>query len=119
MGLDPAACAQAVREAASIWAHPLLVRSRQSPRIMREWPLAWTEGGELLEGVVDLAFVEDHGLVLVDFKTDAITPDTAPAQAAHHAPQLRLYARGLERATGLPVKERVVLFTAVGLALAV
>ena len=35
-------------------------------------------------------------------------------QAAHHAPQLQLYGRGLATATGLRIRERLVLFTALG-----
>ena len=38
----------------------------------------------------------------------------AGQQAAHHAPQLQLYGRGLSQALGLPVRERLVLFTALG-----
>ena len=45
--------------------------------------------------------------------------EQALAQAAHHAPQLQLYGRGLAQAPGQPVKERLVLFTALGRAVAV
>jgi ATP-dependent helicase/nuclease subunit A len=67
-----------------------------------------------VEGVVDLVFEEDAQLVVVDYKSDAIFADQALAQAAHHAPQLQLYGRGLAQATGQPVRERLVLFTALG-----
>jgi ATP-dependent exoDNAse (exonuclease V) beta subunit len=50
----------------------------------------------------------------VDYKSDAIAPEQALAQAAHHAPQLQLYGRGLAQAVGRPVRERLVLFTALG-----
>ena len=73
----------------------------------------------LVEGIVDLVFEEDGGLVVVDYKTDHIAPDQALAQAAHHAPQLQLYGRGLAQALGLPVRERLVLFTALGQVVAV
>ena len=58
--------------------------------------------------------------MVVDYKSDAI--DGGPgalAQAAHHAPQLQLYGRGLAQAAGLPVRERLVLFTALGRAVPV
>ncbi|HUL79968.1 MAG TPA: hypothetical protein VL691_22070, partial [Vicinamibacteria bacterium] len=58
-------------------------------------------------------------LVVVDYKSDAIADDQALAQAAHHAPQLQLYGRGLARAAGQPVRERLVLFTALGRAIPV
>jgi len=57
--------------------------------------------------------------VVVDYKTDGITPAQALAQAAHHAPQLQLYGRGLAQAMGLPVRERLVLFTSIGQVVAV
>ena len=59
-------------------------------------------------------FEEEGGLVIVDYKTDGITAEQAVAQAAHHAPQLQLYGRGLAQAWGVPVKERLVLFTSIG-----
>jgi ATP-dependent exoDNAse (exonuclease V) beta subunit len=64
-------------------------------------------------------FEEDGALVVVDYKTESITESQAIDQAAHHAPQLRLYGRALSLATGLPVRERFVLFTAIGRAVPV
>jgi ATP-dependent helicase/nuclease subunit A len=63
---------------------------------------------------VDLVFEEDAELVVVDYKSDAIASEQALDQAAHHAPQLQLYGRGLAQAAGQPVRERLVLFTALG-----
>jgi len=48
-----------------------------------------------------------------------IAAEQALAQAAHHAAQLQLYGRGLAQAMGLPVRERLVLFTALGQVVAV
>ena len=47
---------------------------------------------------------------------DRIDRDTGAGHRAgrHHAPQLQLYGRGLAQATGLRVKQRIVLFTALG-----
>jgi ATP-dependent helicase/nuclease subunit A len=93
---------------------PVMRRARQAARLWRELPVWFPEGHDLIEGVVDLVFEEEGGLVIVDYKTDHIADDQAIAQAAHHAPQLQLYGRGLAQATGLPVRERLVLFTALG-----
>jgi ATP-dependent helicase/nuclease subunit A len=93
---------------------PVMQRARQASGLWRELPVWFPDGADLVEGVVDLVFEEDGGLVLVDYKTDHITDGQALAQAAHHAPQLQLYGRGLAQATGLPVRERLVLFTALG-----
>jgi ATP-dependent helicase/nuclease subunit A len=62
---------------------------------------------------VDLVFEEDGQLVVVDYKTDRVTAEQAIQQAAHHAPQLQLYGRGLTLGASMPVKERLVLFTSI------
>ena len=93
---------------------PVMERARQAPRLWRELPLWFPEGTELLEGSVDLVFEEDGELVVVDYKTDSIAAEHALIQAAHHAPQLQLYGRGLAQATGMKIKERLVLFTTLG-----
>jgi ATP-dependent helicase/nuclease subunit A len=93
---------------------PVMHRARKAAKLWRELPVWFPEGEDLIEGVVDLVFEEDGGLVIVDYKTDHIADDQAVAQAAHHAPQLQLYGRGLAQATAMPVRERLVLFTALG-----
>jgi ATP-dependent helicase/nuclease subunit A len=94
-------------------------RARRSPRVWRELALWFPDGAHLVEGIVDLVFEEDGQLVVVDYKSDAIAEDQALAQAAHHAPQLQLYGRGLAQAAGMPVRERLVLFSAIGRAVPV
>jgi len=118
-GLDPAAARRAGEEAAGALATPLLARARRARRLWRELPLWFPQDGELVEGVVDLVFEEDGRLVVVDYKTDHIAEVQVLAQAAHHAPQLRVYSRGLAQAMALPVAERLVLFTALGRAVPV
>ena len=118
-GLDPEGAARAAEAARRAMALPVIERARRAPRVWRELAVWFPEGAELVEGVVDLVFEEDGGLVIVDYKTDHIAPEQALPQAAHHAPQLQLYGRGLAQATGLPVRERLVLFTALGQAVPV
>ena len=118
-GLDAGAAERAAAAAERALALPVMQRARRAARLWRELPLWFPEGAELLEGVIDLAFEEDGGLVIVDYKTDGIAAEQALAQAAHHAAQLQLYGRGLAQAMGLPVRERLVLFTALGQVVAV
>jgi ATP-dependent helicase/nuclease subunit A len=113
-GLDAAAAERAADAVRRALALPVIERARRASRVFRELPLVFPEGSELIEGVVDLVFEEQGGLVVVDYKTDGIGPEQALERADHHAPQLRLYARGLTQATGLPARERLVLFTALG-----
>jgi ATP-dependent helicase/nuclease subunit A len=113
-GLDPDGAERAAAAATRALGLPVMQRARRAARSWRELPLWFPEGGELVHGFVDLVFEEEGGLVIVDYKTDHITAEQALSQAAHHAPQLQLYGRGLTQATGLPVRERLVLFTALG-----
>jgi ATP-dependent helicase/nuclease subunit A len=98
---------------------PLLERARKAPRVFRELPIVFADEGDLVEGIVDLAFEEDGGLVVVDYKTESVAKEQVLAQAAHHAPQLQIYGRGLSQATGLPVRERLLVFVSPGETVAV
>jgi ATP-dependent helicase/nuclease subunit A len=118
-GLDLTATRHAGEQVARALATPLMDRARRAGRVWRELPLWFPEGGEMIEGIVDLVFEESGHLIVVDYKTDGIGDEQAIVQAAHHAPQLQLYGRGLTQATGLPVAERFVLFTALGRAVQV
>jgi ATP-dependent helicase/nuclease subunit A len=118
-GLDGEGAARAAEAARRALALPVIGRACRAARVWRELALWFPEGDELVEGVVDLVFEEEGGLVLVDYKTDHVAPEQILLQAAHHAPQLQLYGRGLARATGMPVRERLVLFTALGEAILV
>jgi ATP-dependent exoDNAse (exonuclease V) beta subunit len=113
-GLDATAAARAAAHVERALGLPLLSRARRAHHLWRELPLWFPDGAYLVEGKVDLVFEEDGQLVVVDYKSDAIADEQALAQAAHHAPQLQLYGRGLTQALGLPVRERLVLFTALG-----
>src|SRR6201999_1456073 len=66
-----------------------------------------------IEGIVDLCYLEEDGLVLVDYKTDALSDgaDVASSGARYHL-QMGAYALALERATGLQVRRAVLIFLA-------
>jgi ATP-dependent helicase/nuclease subunit A len=68
----------------------------------------------VLEGVIDLAFLEPGGWVVADYKTDVGTdPEFASREVAYRR-QVELYARAWSVLTGDPVKERILFFTAQG-----
>jgi len=84
-------------------------------------PLLLIEGAEpgagavpvLVRGVIDLAFHEPAGWVIVDWKTDAVrTPAELAGRTRHYARQVRLYADIWTRITGEQVVERGLFFTA-------
>jgi ATP-dependent helicase/nuclease subunit A len=82
-------------------AHPVLARARAAERCHREYPVTLRLGeNRLVEGVIDLAFVENGEWVVVDFKTDA----DAPGRRARYERQLRWYAYALAELTGQPAR---------------
>ncbi len=111
-GLDEEAAERAAAQVDGALGLPVMERARRAPRVWREMGVWFPDGEHLVEGKVDLVFEEDGQLVVVDYKSDAITDEQALAQAAHHAPQLQLYGRGLAQALSMPVRERLVVFTA-------
>jgi ATP-dependent exoDNAse (exonuclease V) beta subunit len=113
-GLDTEAATRAAEQVERALGLPVLERARRASRVWREMSLWFPDGEHLVEGKMDLVFEEEGQLVVLDYKSDAITDEQALAQAAHHAPQVQLYGRGLAQALGQPVRERLVLFTALG-----
>ena len=65
----------------------------------------------VVEGVIDLAFREAGGWVIVDYKTDVGDDPDFPRRRRAYRRQVDLYAECWEEITGEPVKERVLLFT--------
>lgn len=64
---------------------------------------AFREEEIILQGAVDLAFVEDGELVIVDYKTDRVKKPEILTE--RYAKQLLLYKEAMEECLGLPVKE--------------
>ena len=67
---------------------------------------------QVIEGVVDLAFREDGGWVIADYKTDLGTDPDFSSRLKVYRQQVDLYADAWARLTGDPVKERILFFTA-------
>jgi ATP-dependent exoDNAse (exonuclease V) beta subunit len=84
-------------------AHPLMLRAREAwraGRCRRETPVAIREAdGALLEGALDLAWEDDAGWTVVDFKTDAELAVALP----RYRRQVSLYASVVARTTGKTV----------------
>ena len=103
LGATPEEIAAAAGATRAALEHPLLVRARAAAargECRRETPITLSrEGGELIEGVIDLAFREDGAWTLVDFKTDReIEKELGPYQR-----QLGVYAEAIALTTGDPV----------------
>jgi ATP-dependent helicase/nuclease subunit A len=82
-------------------ANPLLIRARTAARCHREYPIVLAlDNGRLLEGVIDLAFVEGGAWTVIDFKTDA---DVAGRRAQYER-QLQWYCYALTKLTQMPAR---------------
>lgn len=77
----------------------------------KEVPIVAALDGQIVEGFIDLVIDAEEGLVVVDYKTDAVrSAADVDAKVAHYTPQLRAYARAVSVATGRPVARAVLLF---------
>jgi ATP-dependent exoDNAse (exonuclease V) beta subunit len=90
----------AARAVAKALEHPILFRARKAEargECRRETPLGMVvDDGVLVEGIVDLAFREEDGWTVVDFKTDREVDRAGPV----YKRQVSLYAEAIARATG-------------------
>lgn len=111
--------ARAEAQAEAALSLPIMREAARASRVFREVPISYVDEDRLLEGVCDLAFEDEKGWVVVDYKTEAISEQQVLAQAAHHAAQLRRYARGLALASGSHQSRRFVVFTSLGRQVAV
>jgi len=94
------AASEAVRRAL---AHPRLNQARnaaQQGRCRREVPIIWRNtNGVLIEGVVDLAFEQPDGWIVIDFKTD----EEFRGNELAYRRQVEMYASAIQAAIGARV----------------
>jgi ATP-dependent exoDNAse (exonuclease V) beta subunit len=94
----------AAETVARVLAHDLLNRARAADatgECRRETPVTLTVTGTLIEGVVDLAFLDTGAWTIVDYKTDR---EVAGAGEARYRRQVGLYAAAIALATGHPAR---------------
>ncbi|MDR0220000.1 MAG: PD-(D/E)XK nuclease family protein, partial [Lachnospiraceae bacterium] len=66
----------------------------------------------LIQGIIDAFFAEEDGLVIVDYKTDAV--ENGSELVKRYQKQLDYYQEALEQLTGKRVKEKVIYSFALG-----
>ena len=64
----------------------------------------------LLQGVVDCALLEEDGITVLDFKTDAVTEENLSFAIERYRPQVNTYAEALSRIYEMPVKGKYLYF---------
>ncbi len=82
----------------------------------RELALADSDEAVIVQGVIDMCFIENGRWVVVDYKTDRVDLGAAAEAAQKYAVQLGLYSRALEDITGLPVAEKWIYYLSAGAA---
>ena len=58
----------------------------------------------ILQGIIDLAFLEEDGYVIVDYKSNMVAEAQLAQLAEHYRLQMQLYRLALEQVSGRPVK---------------
>jgi hypothetical protein len=86
------------------------VRAAAASPHWREIYVGTRVGEVLVEGFVDLVYRTPDGLVVVDYKTDAVPGAALEARVAVYRPQLAAYARALADATGERIAGAVPVF---------
>jgi ATP-dependent exoDNAse (exonuclease V) beta subunit len=98
---EVSAATQVVRE---VIAHPLLVaagRAAREGRCYRETPVTLrADDGRVIEGFVDLAFEDEAGFCVVDFKTDR----ELDSGLERYQRQVQIYAAAVAAASGRPAR---------------
>jgi ATP-dependent exoDNAse (exonuclease V) beta subunit len=90
---------------------PAVQAAHTATRFWRELYVTAPLGERAIEGYIDLLYETPDGLVLIDYKTDAVrTHADADAKVERYALQIAAYAVALEQSTGLQVAEARLVF---------
>lgn len=89
-------------------------RAIKSQSYFREFPFSAMIDGKYYRGAIDLLFVEDDQFVIVDYKTDRVSPDKIESKLEKYRPQATIYKNGIETVTGKKVKEILYYFARSG-----
>jgi ATP-dependent exoDNAse (exonuclease V) beta subunit len=105
---------QVVNFARSALATDIVREASAATTLHREMPVTARVGGGVVEGIVDLLFLdEDRSIVVVDYKTDALDqPGEVVEAAQRYRLQVGAYALALELVLGRPVGRCVLVFLA-------
>ena len=120
-GLDDAVAAQVLAEGVAEYADLVrqlaqsalatdVIRHAATRPLWRETYVGTEVGDQVVEGIVDLLYRDTDGLVLVDYKTDAVPASALATRVDFYRPQMAVYAMAIEAAVGEPVRRCVLLF---------
>jgi ATP-dependent exoDNAse (exonuclease V) beta subunit len=104
------ASAEALALAARFESSDLGRRVNRATEVEREFDFLVALEDVVLRGQIDLWFEDSGEQILVDYKTDDLAAEEAPARAEAYAPQLQLYAIAAEGLTGRPPDRALLYF---------
>jgi ATP-dependent helicase/nuclease subunit A len=121
-GLDTDLVGTAVETVETVTRSEVWARAKKSQKTLVEVPFATclppeetgSQTATVLRGVIDLAFRERDGWVVVDYKTDAISKDNEAEVVAKYKGQVDLYAGCWEALVEEGVSEKGLFFTSTG-----
>lgn len=108
-----------------LFSSPLGQQILHCPQVVREMKFSLLVDGAvydpsaageqlMLQGVIDCMLMEDDGITVIDFKTDAVMAERETQRAAAYAQQLHAYGLAVERIYGKPVRRRLLYFLTTG-----
>jgi ATP-dependent exoDNAse (exonuclease V) beta subunit len=101
LGLTDAERVAAAAVVKRVLRHPVLDRARAArSTLRREAPISIVIDGTLVDGQIDLAFEEQNGWTVIDFKTDT---EIGAAEEIYRR-QVALYAHAIASVTGQPAR---------------
>ena len=89
---------------------PMLQRVIKSANYQKEVPFTYKDNGTIFEGVMDVVFKEEDGLVVLDFKTDLVEKNELNLKIEHYQPQVKVYSDAIKTIFGQPPKEVILFF---------
>jgi len=111
--LDVTLVEEAVETVRHVMESTLWQRASSSRQRSTELPFVVLDAGDgaLVRGVIDLAFEESDGWVIVDYKTDRATGQQLEKLAGTYRPQVTVYRTAWAQILQQPVKEVGLYFT--------
>jgi len=99
-------------------------------KVLREWPFTFAADpaqlgaktpGQIIivQGIIDMIIPADDGLIIIDFKTDAVTPAAAPARAELYRRQMHYYTEAAQKILNQKIKQTCLYFLNPGRAITI
>ncbi|MFH1314374.1 MAG: UvrD-helicase domain-containing protein [Candidatus Eisenbacteria bacterium] len=110
LGASPSMIAKAAKMVNKALASDLIDRIRRSDRYFKEVPFAFGADGTIIEGKMDVVFVEGDRITVVDFKTDKVSRPDLKHKAETYRTQADTYARAIHSIFARPPHEVILFF---------